>query len=388
MRLSIRYTVIILFIILFFSSLWVLNSFFLSQQREINQVIKNIQFDDSIGGLSFETAQDSANAAQMISRYRESVAAAEAIQSEAQIYSAVFLFLILIIAITLFVGTVYKLTKPLADLREATAQISEGAFVVSLPEKGFSEIRELTRSFNSMSAELARTQKKLLEAEKELIWKEMSRILAHEIKNPLTPIKLTMQRLESMYHLDKDRFLEIFPESVEMMNQEINNLYKVASSFSDFAKINTANRQIIDPLQSIKDVISSYKQNYPIELIAVQQKLLVSFDPMHFYQIITNLVQNAIDASENKTPIIIDFKMKKDYIVIDICDKGKGMDEQEITRIFEPYYSNKKRGTGLGLALVKKLCTLNKAKISVSSQPAKGSVFSIMMELQDESSGN
>ncbi len=351
-------------------------------------MIKNIQFDDSMAGLSFQTAQDSASAAQMISRYRESVAAAEAIQSEAQIYSAFFLFIILIIAITLFVGTVYKVTKPLADLREATAKIREGSFEMNLPEKGFTEIRELTRSFNSMSAELARTQQKLIEAEKELIWKEMSRILAHEIKNPLTPIQLTMQRLEDKYALDKNRFLEIFPESADMINQEIDNLYRVAASFSDFAKINTANRQVLNPIKSTLEVVSSYSQNYPIELRPPQKEVAVYFDPIHFYQIITNLIQNAIDASEDKTPIVIDFCTDNDYIVINIKDEGKGMDEQEIKRIFEPYYSNKKRGTGLGLALVKKLCQLNKAKIAVKSELAKGSVFSIEMESLDESTDN
>ena len=294
---------------------------------------------------------------------------------EAQIYSMAYLLLLMILSIVIFIAFLYRITKPLDQLQKATGKIRDGDFSVYLPETGIKEIRELKRSFNSMSRELDNTQKKLLQAEKDMMWKELSRILAHEIKNPLTPIQLSIQRLEEKYELDHNKFYEVFPESVSIINQEINNLKLLVNSFSNFAKNINPEISEFNPKTIIEEIMNSYKHKFKIEVSG--ENCTISFDRTHFYQIVTNLVQNAIDASEKEDRINIEIIKRYLNTVIIISDSGKGINKTDINKIFEPYFTKKKKGTGLGLALVKKLVDVNHSKISVISKENEGSSFEI-----------
>ena len=264
-------------------------------------------------------------------------------------------------------------------MQSATAKIREGDFSVQLPETGIKEIKELKQSFNNMSRELIDIQKKLVQAEKQMLWKELSRILAHEIKNPITPIKLSIQRLEEKYEENPEKFKAIFPEAVKIINQEIGNLHNLARSFSNFAKSIEPEFSQFNPTDLIKEIINSYQHKYNIKL-EMENDIVVSFDRTHFYQIITNLVQNAIDASQETEEILIRVFFGDEAVIIQIIDNGSGISTENISRIFEPYYTNKKKGTGLGLALVKKLVDLNDAEIQVKSKIGQGSTFEIILK--------
>ncbi len=227
-----------------------------------------------------------------------------------------------------------------------------------------------------MSRELDSVQKKLLRAEKEMIWKELSRILAHEIKNPLTPIQLSIQRLEEKYELDPVKFNEIFPESVRIINQEINNLQKLARSFSSFAKNINPEFTRFDAVQIIKDILISYTHKYNISF-ECDKEITIEFDQTHFYQIITNILQNAIDASEEAGKMKLAINKENTGLLVSISDEGQGIPPENLQRIFEPYFTKKKKGTGLGLALVKKLVDVNNARIEVESKLNEGTTFNI-----------
>jgi len=264
------------------------------------------------------------------------------------------------------------------ELQSATASIGKGDFSISLPETGIKEMKELKQSFNSMSRELESVQKKLIKAEKEMIWKELSRILAHEIKNPLTPIQLSIQRLEEKYETDPEKFSEIFSDSVEIINQEITNLQNLARSFSSFAKKIEPDLTVFNPYTLINDIIRPYNDSYQIDLSG-EEKLLINFDQTHFYQIVTNILQNAMDASSDEAKIDIILQKKRE-LEISFRDYGSGISIKDIQKIFEPYFTRKKKGTGLGLALVQKLVELNNAQISVESEPDKGTKFILKLE--------
>jgi two-component system nitrogen regulation sensor histidine kinase NtrY len=250
---------------------------------------------------------------------------------------------------------------------------------VHLPETGIPEMKELKNSFNVMSRELETTQTRLLVAEKEMIWKDLSRILAHEIKNPLTPIQLVVQRLEERLEADCDTIKELLPESISIISQEVDNLQLLAQDFSNYAKVNQPNTEELSPALSIREIVKSYVQNYQINL-DLSDTLTIRFDKTHFYQVITNILQNAIDASEPDKAIDIRLYKERSYAVLSIKDLGKGIESKDLPRIFEPYFSKKSKGTGLGLALVKRLCEANGAIIRVKSKPAEGSEFTLIME--------
>ncbi|MBT4576121.1 MAG: HAMP domain-containing protein [Candidatus Cloacimonetes bacterium] len=374
-NLGIRSSVILLFLLLYLSSLFIINNFFVKKYQQSNLLFTEMRFDSSISELTFNTKQDSVKARELLNKFRQNLADAEMMKQEAQIYSMAYLLLLMILSIVIFIAFLYRITKPLNQLQKATRKIRDGDFSVYLPETGIKEIRELKHSFNSMSRELNSTQKKLLQAEKDTMWKELSRILAHEIKNPLTPIQLSIQRLEEKYELDQKKFFEVFPESVNIINQEINNLKLLARSFSNFAKNINPDFSEFNPKAIINEILNSYQHDFKIEVSG--ENCIVIFDQTHFYQIITNLVQNAIDACDDDDEILIKIAKLNMKIIISISDSGKGIKQEDIEKIFEPYFTKKKKGTGLGLALVKKLVDVNNSEIIVTSKENKGSCFEI-----------
>jgi len=378
---GIRSSVILLFLLLYLSSLFIINNFFVKKYQQSNKLFEEMKFDTSISELSFNTRQDSIKARELLNNFRQNLADAEMMKHEARIYSIVYLLILMILSIVIFISFLYKITKPLNELQKATGKIREGDFSVYLPETGIKEIRQLKRSFNSMSRELDSTQKKLLQAEKDTMWKELSRILAHEIKNPLTPIQLSIQRLEEKYEMDSNKFYEVFPESVNIINQEINNLKLLVSSFSSFAKNVNPEFSEFNPKLIIDEILNSYKHNFEINVKG--EDCIILFDRTHFYQIITNLLQNAIDASGKDDKILIDIVRNTKNTVISIIDTGKGIKKLDIKKIFEPYFTKKKKGTGLGLALVKKLVDVNNSMISVTSMEEEGSSFTISIPIKD-----
>jgi nitrogen fixation/metabolism regulation signal transduction histidine kinase len=379
-KMSYRSSTIVLFLVLIISSLLLFNSFFNSQLQRINTSFKNIEIDRAISNLSFKTEADQKQAAKLLYDFRESLATTEMIQKEAKVYSGFYLLLILLVSSLLFILSFYKITKPLKELQIATRQIKEGNFQIQLPETGFTEIRELKHSFNSMSQELQATQNKLIEAEKDMIWKEFSRMLAHEIKNPLTPIQLSVQRLEDKYLTDRKKFEQIFPDAIKIVNQEVNNLYNLAKSISNFAKNISPEYKVFKPYEVIKDIISPYSHKYNIILEGCRN-CQVRFDQMHFYQIVTNILQNAIDASSPADDINLNLVKDNNKLVLQIIDSGKGIAPAELKKIFEPYYSKKRKGIGLGLAFVKKLVEVNNANLKVESQLGIGTKFEVIMEM-------
>ncbi len=376
-NLGIRSSVILLFLLLYLSSLFIINNFFVKKYQQSNRLFSEMKFDISISELTFNTKQDSIKVRELLNNFRQNLADSEMMKHEAQIYSMAYLLLLMILSVIIFIAFLYRITKPLNQLQKATRTIRDGDFSVYLPETGIKEIRELKHSFNSMSRELENTQKKLLQAEKDTMWKELSRILAHEIKNPLTPIQLSIERLEEKFELDHKKFYEIFPESVRIINQEINNLKLLVSSFSNFAKNINPEISEFNPKAIMDEILNSYQHNF--EIVISGENCTILFDRTHFYQIITNLVQNAIDASGKESGIFIEIEKREMNTVISISDSGKGINEKDINKIFEPYFTKKKKGTGLGLALVKKLVDINNSSISVTSRENEGSCFEIVI---------
>ncbi|GAB1365319.1 hypothetical protein MASR1M36_01900 [Candidatus Cloacimonadaceae bacterium] len=378
-RPGIRTWILLLYLVVSIGSLLLLNNVFQTNQQEIQETMNKLELSDDLRMVQLYSQADSVKVRQIMKTYGEAKGVIKLSLSESRFYVALTLFILILASSLIFIVVLTRISKPLRELKNATDQIRLGNFSVHIPETGIHEMKQLKNSFNVMSRELESVQKRLLVAEKEMIWKDLSRVLAHEIKNPLTPIQLAVQRLEERLATDPDAAMQILGDSLDIIKQEIENLRLLAQDFSNFAKISKAQKEVFDPALSITELCRSYTQDYQIEFDLLSDQK-ISFDKTHFYQIITNILQNAMDASDAKQPIRIGLSRDKNYLVISIKDSGQGIDSEDLHRIFEPYFSRKSKGTGLGLALVKKLCEANSAIIRVKSKPGEGSEFTIIIE--------
>lgn len=378
-RPSLRTLIFSMYVILSISSLIILNQYFMHKTNQITSGFNQIEFDESLHKLNFASETDSLAANELMLRYRESMLNIRMALRETQIYSIVILIGLILVSGILFTVVLLRLSQPLVELKEATEQIRQGNFSVHLPETGIFEMKELKGSFNRMSHELETTQKRLLVAEKEMIWKDLSRILAHEIKNPLTPIQLAVQRLEEKLETEPEKLTEMMPDTLKIILQEIENLRLLAQDFSSFAKIAQPQTESFDPAEAVKEIAASYQDAFKVKLL-LEPDHLIRFDRTHFYQILTNIIQNAIDASPPDGEIEISLTTNKAFVVLTVKDFGTGIEPDDLNRIFEPYFSRKHHGTGLGLALVKRLVEANQSVIRVRSQVDKGSEFILIIE--------
>ncbi|MCB5234293.1 MAG: HAMP domain-containing protein [Candidatus Cloacimonetes bacterium] len=378
-NIGMRTRIILLFLVVSIGGLVALNMVFQKNNENSQKILDTMELSAQMRELDFKSEKDLRAAENIMKNHDAAKARLSMALSSSRIVSSVVLLLIILLSTGIFIVVILRISKPLTELKNATEQIRKGNFSVHLPENGISDMKELKASFNLMSRELETIQTRLLLAEKEMIWKDLSRILAHEIKNPLTPIQLVAQRLEERMESDPKKVCDILPESISIISQEIENLRLLAQDFSNYAKVSQPAKEELLPATLIQEIVKSYSQNYHINL-DLADDMNILFDKTHFYQIITNILQNAIDASGEEGQIKIRLYGERSYVVISIEDEGMGIHNKDLARIFEPYFSRKSKGTGLGLALVKKLCDANGAVIRVKSKPNEGSTFTLIIE--------
>lgn len=378
-KIGMRAWIILFFVIVSIGGLILMNNVFQIKHDKIHDALENMELSEQFREIRLFSKEDSLKAETMMRDFNATKAVVNVALGDSRLVTSVLLFCIIIVSSVILVVVIWRISKPLRELKHATEQIRQGNFSVHLPETGLREMRELKNSFNVMSRELETIQTRLLVAEKEMIWKDLSRILAHEIKNPLTPIQLVIQRLEERLESNPEKVTDLLPESISIISQEIDNLRLLAQDFSNYAKVNQPNTEAVNPALSIREIVKSYSQDYQINL-DLADDLQVKFDKTHFYQVVTNILQNAIDASELGGKIDIRLYGERSYVVLCIKDYGSGIESKDIPRIFEPYFSKKSKGTGLGLALVKKLCDANAVILRVKSKPNEGSEFTLIME--------
>ncbi|MCL2065047.1 MAG: HAMP domain-containing histidine kinase [Candidatus Cloacimonetes bacterium] len=375
--------VLFIFFIIFIGSLLIMNTFYTKQQNAFSNAFSTLRSLST----NFETLSEEESSSEI----NEILDRIGMLQIETRLYSSIMLFFIFILSCFLFIFLIFKLTKPLHELLKATKNIKGGDYNVYISPTGVKEVADLAKSFNEMSKELENTQQRFLLSQKQMIWKDLARILTHEIKNPLTPIQLTTQRMEEIFYSDKNKFEEIFPESLQLVYLEINNLQNLVTSFSSFAKDVTVNQTVFDPAIAVYEIIKPYMKKYDI-VLNLQDNQRINFDNTHFYQIVTNIFQNAIESFDlgpnyayvnypKESPkIFIDLEKSNSYITLKIRDQGPGIGSDDLPRIFEPYFTKKSKGTGLGLALVKKLCEANHCFVRVKSIVGEGTVFELILE--------
>ncbi|MBT3591052.1 MAG: GHKL domain-containing protein [Candidatus Marinimicrobia bacterium] len=297
--------------------------------------------------------------------------------------SSIFIFIFITTSVlVLFIFSFNLISKPIKNLQDAAEKLGRGEMDIQIKENPFSPLNHLIQSFNSMILELNTSREKLIEAEKDSAWRGMARIMAHEIKNPLTPIKLSLERMETKFYSASTNFHEVFQKTTAVIHEEINNLHTLAKEFSEFARLPKAHVETIDLNFHLKEILSPYGENHTISIVLSKESPTILADKNQFKQLIVNIIQNAIHASQNENKIEVStHENDLGEIAILIRDYGLGIAEENLKNIFEPYFTDKKKGTGLGLAIVKKIMLQHDGRIQVESQLNKGTTFSLYFKI-------
>lgn len=297
-------------------------------------------------------------------------------------------FIVIIISLILVSFLTGKISKPILELQRATEKLSRGQSNVQLKVSSNDELQDLVDSFNKMTKELERSKRELKKAEREAAWRDIARRVAHEIKNPLTPMKLSIQHLVNVYKENgKSEFPAVLETTKMLIINEIDKLNRIATEFSNFAKLPKRNYEPLDLNDIMKDVISLYKNhpNIKFETNFEGQSLKVLADREEMNRVFQNIIKNSIQAIEGEGLIKIVSYLKKSHLYFEITDNGIGMDKVVLENLFEPNFSTKSSGMGLGLAISKKSLDDMKAKITYESSPGAGTKVILRFNIIKES---
>ncbi|MBN4081365.1 HAMP domain-containing protein [Caldithrix abyssi] len=298
-------------------------------------------------------------------------------EKELALYSKfIFVFLTLSVLILFFISF-NLITRPLRRLQTATEELTRGNWTVQVKGSKFSPLNDLIISFNTMTKELEENRDKLIQAEKESAWREMARVLAHEIKKPLTPIRLSLERLEGKFTAKSSDLNHVLSQTTSIIKEETQNLQSLATEFSQFSRLPEAVFAHYDLNNQIKNIIEPYRDRSEIELSLDGNLPKVYADKAQIKQGLVNLIQNGIQSSAEGGPIKIETMFSDNSVWITIEDKGVGIQTKDLGKIFEPYFTNREKGTGLGLAIVKRIVEQHHGEISVQSKWGKGTKFTL-----------
>ncbi|MGC2451156.1 MAG: ATP-binding protein [Candidatus Sulfotelmatobacter sp.] len=295
----------------------------------------------------------------------------------------------IVLAILLSTWAAGRVTRPVEQLAAAAQDVAAGHWNTQVEVSGSDEIAQLAESFNRMTGELLAQKERLMQAERVAAWRELARRLAHELKNPLFPLQITVENLLRARSLGPEQFDEIFRESSQTLLAEISNLKNIIGRFSEFSKMPQPQLQRVN----VNEVVRGVTQLFQAQLQAPGRAAIacrieldehvgtIAADPELLHRALSNLVLNAMDAMPNGGALTLRTHRNDGKLVIEVADTGSGLTPEECERVFTPYYTSKQHGTGLGLAIVQSVISDHRGRISVHSEPQKGTTF--VIELPD-----
>ena len=295
---------------------------------------------------------------------------------------AVYFMMLLIAIITAYFVSSY-ITGPLQKVSDKISQtrLSKNNQKIII-ENTSEEIGNLIHSYNLMVDALEESADKLAKSEREHAWREMAKQVAHEIKNPLTPMRLSLQNFERKFDPKDPKIQEKVRDLSKIMIQQIDLMSSIASAFSDFAKMPTQQKEQLDLVEVVKHAVHIFTEPY-IYFESDIEHLQVELDKNQLTRIITNLLNNALYAIEDvENPTVYVRVSKSDKnIIITISDNGKGIDEDVKDKVFEPKFTTKSSGMGLGLPMVKNIIETYNGTITFTSESNKGTTFVITLPI-------
>jgi nitrogen fixation/metabolism regulation signal transduction histidine kinase len=235
-----------------------------------------------------------------------------------------------------------------------------------------------------MVSELEYSRLKTKQTEKVSAWQEIAQRMAHEIKNPLTPIKLSAQRLLRKYENADSNFEHVLRNSIDSIIREVENLNTMLQEFRDFARLPLPEPETINLAELVREVIATYSaphQRIEFDITDINEKIEIKADRKQLYHVFTNLFKNAIDSITEKGKIYLraDLVTKGNlrYCRIQIQDTGSGIEPEQYDQVFNPYFTTKKDGTGLGLPIVERIIFDHNGQVWFESEKGVGTTFFI-----------
>jgi signal transduction histidine kinase len=281
--------------------------------------------------------------------------------------------------------TASRVTRPLRNLASSVREVAEGNWDTRATVSSSDEVGQLARDFNGMTAQLRDQRDRMIQAERVAAWRELARRLAHELKNPLFPLQITIENLQRSRDASPEQFDEVFRESTSTLLAELGHLKTIIGRFSDFAKMPAPQLESTN----VNQIASEVMQLFEAQLRAPGQPAIeiklqieahpgeVLADPDQLRRALRNLVLNALDAMPQGGTLTVRTSQHDSKVALEVSDTGHGLTPEECERLFTPYYTTKQHGTGLGLAIVQSVVSDHKGTITVHSEPGKGTTFRI-----------
>jgi two-component system nitrogen regulation sensor histidine kinase NtrY len=278
-----------------------------------------------------------------------------------------------------------RVTRPIEKLAAAAGEVAGGRWEARVDIRSHDEIGQLGAAFNEMTRQLTEQRERLVQSERVAAWRELARRLAHELKNPLFPLQLTVENLQRAREKSPEQFDEVFAESTATLRAELENLKTIVTRFSDFAKMASPQLEPVDLNESVRSVVKLFEPQFGAvgrpqitpELYLDEKLTRLQADPALLRRALENLVLNSLDAMPAGGTLTVRTSQHNGAVRLEISDTGAGLTAEECARLFTPYYTSKQHGTGLGLAIVQSVVSDHGGTIAVESAPGAGSTFHI-----------
>jgi nitrogen fixation/metabolism regulation signal transduction histidine kinase len=268
--------------------------------------------------------------------------------------------------------------SPVNDIRSGIRRIKNNIFDQPIPVRSRDEMGELALELNRLSRELKLARERESYLDRISSYQEVARRIAHEVKNPLTPIRLTFQEIEARYNGDDEKFKTLLRHSREIVEEEISTLNRIIEQFREFARMPVAVKEPVKIEEFILDVLRSneyFRENVQLEVHLNHPDVIVEIDRLLIRKVVENLIQNAIEA--NARMVRISSSVVEDRYQLRVEDDGTGISEDIRDVIFEPYFTTKEYGTGLGLSITKKAVLEHRGNIFLDREYKNGTAFII-----------
>ncbi|WP_435313873.1 ATP-binding protein [Cellulophaga fucicola] len=286
----------------------------------------------------------------------------------------IFMFVIAIVLAYFTSKYITRSLKTISDkLNQTDLSIRNPKILIDNPSE---EIGRLVDAYNRMIDELEQSAVKLAKSEREQAWREMAKQVAHEIKNPLTPMRLSVQSFERKFNPEDPEIKQKLAEYSKTLIQQIDTMSSIASAFSNFAQMPAQQNETLNVVKIVKLAVDIFNESY-IHFIAEEEHIVAKLDRTQLVRVVTNLVKNAMQAvPEVENPrVLVTVASDGDFVKISVADNGVGIADEFKDKVFEPKFTTKTSGMGLGLGMVKNIVETYKGDITLTSQPDKGTVF-------------
>jgi two-component system nitrogen regulation sensor histidine kinase NtrY len=285
-----------------------------------------------------------------------------------------------------------RVTRPIEELAAGAREVAAGHWEARVEVHSRDEVGQLAEAFNEMTRQLAEQRERLVQTERVAAWRELARRLAHELKNPLFPLQLTVENLQRAREQTSEQFDEVFFESTATLRAELENLKTIVSRFSDFAKMPPPEFEPVDLNELVRSAVKLFEpQLAPVGRPPITPELYLDenlprpqADPILLRRALENLVLNSLDAMPAGGTLTVRTAQRNGAVRLEITDTGEGLTPEECARLFTPYYTTKRHGTGLGLAIVQSVVSDHGGRIEVESAPGAGATFRIELPMEQK----